>query len=149
MGIKPLEKDKHFKSLYIKIGLIAFLIIGVIVYSVLKKPELNNQDKKEVLGEKTEKQDESSKEQKTSIIFTLEKQGDILGENTAKNTEGAIERVVEQTKEIVTETVSNTKETVSEFIIENTVIKLVEQIKELPEEQREQIIIKICEEYCK
>lgn len=145
MGIKPLEKEKHFKSLYIKIGLIAVFIAVLIVFTVLIKPEANNQDKKEILGEKTEKQDESSKQQEKSIIDSLEKQGDILGENTAKKTEGAIKKVVEQTKEIVTETVSNTKETVTEFIIENTVVKLVEQIKELPEEQREQIIIKICE----
>ena len=131
MGIKALEKEKHFKSLFIKLGLIAVVIVAVTVYSMLKKPEAEKQDKKEILGEKIEKQDESSKEQKTSIISTLEKQGEILGENTAKNTEGAIERVVEQTKEVVTETVSNTKETVTEFIIENTVIKLIEQIKEL------------------
>lgn len=145
MGIKPLEKEKHFKSLYIKIGLIAAVIVVVVIYSTLRKPEVKDQDKEEVLGKKIEKQDESSKQQEKSIIDSLEKQGDILGENTAKKTEGAIKKVLEQTKEIVTETVSNTKETVTEFIIENTVVKLVEQIKELPEEQREQIIIKICE----
>lgn len=130
MAIKPLEK-KNIKGLYPKLFFLGLLLIAGLTANIFAAKISKNTSyvlqKQSILG--VEKNDIHPK--KIAIDFI----------NSAESTST---QVLSATTQLVLTTASKSANIVSDFVYQNTLGKIVEQVKVLPKDQRERIREEIC-----
>ncbi len=132
MSIRPLEKKgKHTfipKLVFLIVLLSAGFILNFMVKNKMKKPQ-------NILGAEN-----IQKPSSTQVIDDVKK---ISGGFTSK-TKRIAENVVGTTTDIVNTIASKSSEIVSNVIFDNTIGKVVEQVKKLPMNEQEKIKQEIC-----
>ncbi len=130
MTIKPLEK-KAIKGLIPKLIFLLILLIGGLLINVFVSRRVQRvnaeQEKPSVLG--TEKNAINP----ARII-----------NDTVKNMGNTSSQILGETTQIVSSTASKSADAVSKFIFDNTIGKIIDQVKILPKDQQEKIKQEIC-----
>jgi hypothetical protein len=128
MAIKSLEEKKNIKGLFPKLFFLGLLLVGGILVNVFAK----NISKNTVLA--------LQKKSVTQKIIQPKK----LAFDFINNLQTASGQVMGAATQYTISTASKSATMVSDFIYQNTLGKIVEQVKVLPKDQRERIKKEIC-----
>lgn len=135
MGVKPLEKPD--KSLYIRVGIVIFLVIVGLTINLIRNKQVKN---KEVLG--TEKSVEVGKPISTEEVYN---RGKTIANDVVTQSENVLSNVLGEVTSYVSGVASQSAETVSNYVFDNTVGNLIKQIDKLPQKQQEDIKRNLCQ----
>jgi len=135
MGVKPLEKPD--KGLYIRLGIILFLIVIGLMINFIRSKQTEN---KEVLG--AQKITKSSKPISTDEVYNRGKE---IANDVVVQSENILGNVLGEVTNYVSGVASQSAETVSDYVFDNTVGNLIKQIDKLPQKQQEDIKRNLCQ----
>lgn len=130
--IKPIEKGVKISYL-VKGGLVILMILTGFFFNKIY------QQRQEILAEK------SQEVKRKSFFKSLEENFKENIVSTKKETEKAIDDVLGLTTNFVKNNVASISSSVGDFFYENTVSKIVGEIKKLPEKEQERIKKDICQ----
>jgi len=135
MGVKPLEKPD--KSLYIRLGIILFLITVGLAINFIKGKQIEN---KKVLG--VQKIVQPNKAISTEEVYNRGKE---IANDVVAQSENVLGNVLGEVTNYVSGVASQSANTVSNYVFDNTVGNLIKQIDKLPEKQQEDIKRNLCQ----
>lgn len=127
------------RSAYIKLGVLAFLILSGFIGYQFFSSQLKN--KEEVLGKKTQLEEVQPSPSETSSFEKTLKQA---VETAQKSANEAAQSAASVVSTAVGNTTTRTVETVKEYIYDRTVGSALQQINNLPKEEKEKIKEYIC-----
>ena len=127
------------KITYIKLGILTFLILlGFVGYQFFSS---RLKSKEQVLGKKTQLEETQPSPTETSSFEKTVKQA---VETAQKNTNEVVQGAASAVSTAVANTTTRTVETVKEYIYDKTVGNALQQINNLPAEEKEKIKEYIC-----
>ena len=127
------------KITYIKLGILTFLILlGFVGYQFFSS---RLKSKEQVLGKKTQLEETQPSPTETSSFEKTVKQA---VETAQKNTNEVVQGAASAVSTAVGNTTTRTVETVKEYIYDKTVGNALQQINNLPAEEKEKIKEYIC-----